>query len=151
MKFGVLAPAALALAGMVTVCANPANAADSRPYANLVSKYAAAYGVPEKLAHAVIRIESNYRRNARGKAGEIGLMQIKLGTARGMGYRGSAAGLYEPANNLKYGIKYLAAAHRLGGGATCATILRYNAGHGARRMNPTSKRYCAKVQRELES
>ena len=27
-------------------------------------------------------------------------------------------------------------AHKLGGGDTCATILRYNAGHAAKRMNP---------------
>ncbi|MDP3525764.1 MAG: lytic transglycosylase domain-containing protein, partial [Hoeflea sp.] len=32
-----------------------------------------------------------------------------------------------------------------GGGTTCGTILKYNAGHAAKRMNPTSKRYCGKV------
>ena len=40
---------------------------------------------------------------------------------------------------------YLAKAHQLGGGKTCGTILKYNAGHGAKRMNPVSKRYCGKV------
>ena len=37
-------------------------------------------------------------------------------------------------------------AHDLSGGTTCGTILKYNAGHGAKRMNPVSKRYCGKVQ-----
>ncbi|KGF70166.1 murein transglycosylase [Hoeflea sp. BAL378] len=117
----------------------------TRPYGKLISSYAKTHGVPESLAHAVISVESNYRANARGAAGEIGLMQIKPTTARMMGYRGSAKGLYDPDTNIKYGMKYLAMAHKLGGGSTCGTILKYNAGHAAKRMNPVSKRYCGKV------
>lgn len=119
----------------------------SRPYGKLISSYAKTHGVPESLAHAVISVESNYRANARGAAGEIGLMQIKPATARMMGYSGSAKGLYNHETNIKYGMKYLAMAHQLGGGTTCGTILKYNAGHAAKRMNPVSKRYCGKVQR----
>ena len=63
-------------------------------------------------------------------------MQIKPATARMMGYRGSAKGLYNPDTNIKYGMKYLAKAHKLGGGTTCGTILKYNAGHGAKRYEP---------------
>ena len=44
------------------------------------------------LAHAVISVESNYRPDARGRAGEVGLMQIKPATARMMGYCGSTQG-----------------------------------------------------------
>lgn len=123
----------------------------SGPYAQLVTKYASQYGVPAELAQAVMRIESNYNPRARGSHGEIGLMQIKPATARMMGYSGSAKGLYDPETNIRYGIKYLAAAHELGGGETCGTILRYNAGHGATRMNPVSKRYCGKVLAMLDS
>ena len=114
-------------------------------YSALISKYANQYDVPVALATAVIRIESNFNPNARGSHGEIGLMQIKPATARMMGYSGSAKGLYDPETNIKYGMKYLAAAHDLGGGETCNTILKYNAGHGATRMNPVSKSYCGKV------
>lgn len=114
-----------------------------------VTRYAKASGVPVALAHAVVRVESNYRASARGAAGEIGLMQVKLSTARMMGYRGSARGLYDPDTNLKYGMKYLAKAHQLGGGSVCGTILKYNAGHGAKRMNPISQRYCSKVKRYM--
>ena len=39
-------------------------------------------------------------------------MQIKLATARGLGYTGDAAGLRDPDTNLAYGIKYLAGAYR---------------------------------------
>ena len=129
----------------------PAVTVTSGPYAQLVSKYAAQYGVPAELAHAVMRIESNFNPRARGSHGEIGLMQIKPATARMMGYSGGAKGLYDPETNIRYGIKYLAAAHELGGGETCGTILRYNAGHGATRMNPVSKRYCGKVLAMLDS
>jgi soluble lytic murein transglycosylase-like protein len=116
-------------------------------YSAIIARYASTYGVPISLAHAVIRVESNYRAGARGSAGEVGLMQIKPATARGMGYSGSVKGLYNPETNIKYGMKYLGMAHKLGGGATCATILKYNAGHGAKRMNPISAAYCSKVKR----
>ena len=79
-----------------------------------------------------------------GSAGEIGLMQIKLETARGLGYTGSRQALYNPETNIQWGMKYLAGAHKLGNGTTCGTILRYNAGHGATRMNPVSANYCAR-------
>lgn len=121
------------------------------PYGEIVERYASSYGVPVKLAHAVISVESNYRPNTRGKAGEIGLMQIKPATARMMGYSGSAKGLFNPETNIKFGMKYLAKAHALGGGSTCGTILKYNAGHGAKRMNPISAAYCKKVQARIAS
>jgi soluble lytic murein transglycosylase-like protein len=123
--------------------------ADSYRFSYMVSRYAASYGVPAELAHAVIRVESNYRVDALGRAGEIGLMQIKPATARLMGYSGSEDGLYDPETNIKFGMKYLGIAHDLGGGTTCGTILKYNAGHGAKRMNPVSAAYCSKVERYL--
>ncbi|RUM99796.1 lytic transglycosylase domain-containing protein [Pseudaminobacter arsenicus] len=130
------------------VAAKAAASKDPR-YGKLVAQYAASYGVPVSLAHAVIRVESNYRADARGSAGEIGLMQIKPSTARMMGYSGGSKGLFDPETNIKYGMKYLAKAHSLGGGTTCGTILKYNAGHAAKRMNPVSSAYCGKVLQHL--
>lgn len=126
-----------------------AAAGDARQYAAIVSRYAASYGVAASLAHAVIKVESNYRPGMVGSAGEIGLMQIKPATARMMGYSGSVAGLHDPETNIRYGMKYLAMAQELGGGSTCGTILKYNAGHGAKRMNPVSSAYCRKVKAAL--
>lgn len=74
-------------------------------------------------------------------------MQIKPATARMMGFRGTTKALFDPETNIRWGMQYLATAHQLGGGEVCSTILRYNAGHGATRMNPVSKRYCGKVER----
>ena len=120
--------------------------APNAEYAGLIKSYAKQYGVPIDLAHAIVKVESNFNPKARGSAGEIGLMQIKPATARMMGYSGSSKGLYDPETNIKFGMKYLAVAHELSGGTTCGTVLKYNAGHGAKRMNPVSKRYCGKVQ-----
>lgn len=116
-------------------------------YRSLIAKHARANGVPLKLALAVVEVESNFRSGARGRAGEIGLMQIMPRTARGIGYRGKMKHLYKPNTNLKYGMKYLGKAYRLGGRKTCGAILKYNAGHGAKRMNPISRKYCARVAR----
>jgi soluble lytic murein transglycosylase-like protein len=120
-------------------------------YREIIARYAMAYGVPIPLAHAVVEVESNYKPNVRGRAGEVGLMQIKPATARGMGFRGNVAALFVPETNIRFGMKYLAEAHKLGGGTTCRTILKYNAGHAARRMNPVSQAYCGKVMRILAS
>ncbi|MDS7597547.1 lytic transglycosylase domain-containing protein [Agrobacterium tumefaciens] len=119
-------------------------------YSNLIVKYAKRYGVPVNLAHAVVSVESRFNPKARGGAGEVGLMQIKPATARMMGYRGTTKALFDPETNIRWGMQYLATAHQLGGGEVCGTILRYNAGHGAKRMNPVSKRYCGKVQALLQ-
>ncbi|MGY6708844.1 MAG: lytic transglycosylase domain-containing protein [Rhizobiaceae bacterium] len=118
-----------------------------QPYAEIIARHAQRLGVPEALAHAVVQVESNYRANARGQAGEIGLMQIKPATARGIGFSGSAQALFDPETNIRYGMKYLAQARQLAGGDLCGTILRYNAGHGATRMNRISSNYCNRVQR----
>ncbi|MEP0943718.1 MAG: transglycosylase SLT domain-containing protein [Rhizobiaceae bacterium] len=118
-------------------------------YAPIIAKHAKANGVPVALAMAVVEVESNYRPKARGRAGEIGLMQLLPRTARYIGYEGKMKHLYHPDTNIQYGMKYLGKAYRLGGGTTCGTILKYNAGHAAKRMNKISRHYCRRVQRIL--
>ncbi len=119
----------------------------SHAYDHIIRRHAKANGVPYALARAVVQVESGFRPKARGSVGEVGLMQLRKNTARGVGYRGSTRALYVPETNIKYGMRYLGKAYRLGGRSTCGAILKYNAGHGAKRMNPVSRRYCNKVQR----
>lgn len=121
------------------------SAGNASSYSAIIARYASEYSVPIPLAHAVIQVESNYRPGIVGRAGEIGLMQIKPSTARMLGYSGSVAGLHDPETNIRFGMKYLSMAKELGDGSTCGTILKYNAGHAATRMNPVSSAYCAKV------
>ena len=57
-------------------------------YNELVASHAQANGVPEALVHRVIVRESRYQPRLVGRGGTIGLMQIKLATARSLGYTG---------------------------------------------------------------
>mgnify|MGYP000297667583 CR=1 FL=1 len=79
-------------------------------YDGLIAHYAQQYDVPEALVRRVIVRESGY--NAAARNGPYyGLMQISHATARGMGYRGSAAGLLDAETNLRYAVRYLAGAY----------------------------------------
>ena len=136
--------------------AHPPTAAQPRPppprlkgpYADLIARHAARHGIPPALADAVVRVES--RHNARARNGSnIGLTQISFATARRMGYAGSVEGLYDPDTNLGFGLRYLGDAYRLAGGDTCITVLKYQAGHGAKRMTSAAGSYCAKVRTHL--
>ena len=61
--------------------------------------------------------------------GNYGLMQIKLGTARSMGYSGGVHGLLDADTNMQYAVKYLAGAWRLAGGSEARAVHYYVAGY----------------------
>jgi soluble lytic murein transglycosylase-like protein len=98
-------------------------------YDALVATHAAANGVPESLVHRVIVRESRYHPGVVGRGGAIGLMQIKLATARGLGYTGDAAGLRDPNTNLTYAVKYLAGAYRAANGNHDRAVAYYAGGY----------------------
>jgi len=99
------------------------------PYQAIITGQAAANGVPEALVHRVIMRESKYHPEVIGRGGAIGLMQIKLATARGVGYTGTADGLRDPATNLTYGIRYLAGAYRTANGNHDRAVAYYAGGY----------------------
>jgi soluble lytic murein transglycosylase-like protein len=97
-------------------------------YEQMVAAHAAANGLPVELVHRVIMRESRY--NARViHAGNYGIMQIKLATARGLGYTGTAQGLLDPETNLTYAVKYLAGAYRAANGNHDRTVRYYAGGY----------------------
>ena len=104
----------------------------------MVASHASANNVPEALVHRVIVRESKYHPNLVGRGGTIGLMQIKLATARGLGYTGDAAGLRDPDTNLAYGVKYLAGAYRAANGDHSRAVHYYAGGYyyAAKRQRP---------------
>ena len=105
----------LAFAGLL----QPACAYDVRVRLDLeplIVKHAAANGVPAALIHRIIIRESRYNPRAVGRGGAMGLMQIKHGTARALGYAGTPAGLLDADTNLTYAVRYLAGAYRVAGG-----------------------------------
>ena len=78
----------------------------------------------------VIRRESGGNPRA-VHAGNYGLMQIRLGTARAMGYGGSASGLLDPSVNMTYAMRYLAGAYRAAGGNESRAVALYARGYRA--------------------
>ena len=94
----------------------------------MASSQAGASGLPASLVERVIRRESGG--NPRTvHAGNYGLMQIRLSTARAMGYTGSAAGLLDPQTNMSYALRYLAGAYRAAGGNESRAIALYSRGY----------------------
>jgi soluble lytic murein transglycosylase-like protein len=120
----------LALAATAALLLSPeANAQSRAQYESMVATHASANNVPEALVHRVIVRESKYHPNLVGRGGTIGLMQIKLPTARGMGYTGDAAGLRDPNTNLAWGTKYLAGAYRAANGDHSRAVRYYASGY----------------------
>jgi soluble lytic murein transglycosylase-like protein len=129
-SFPMKRPLSLAsLAAIVTLAVPAVALAGQSEYEALIATHAQANGVPEALVHRVIVRESRYQPNLVGRGGTIGLMQIKLATARGMGYTGDAAGLRDPNTNLTYAVKYLAGAYRAAHGDHARAMHYYAAGY----------------------
>jgi soluble lytic murein transglycosylase-like protein len=130
---------AVTLATLVILAALPfsqgALARDAQ-YDALVATHAKANDLPEALVHRVIVRESGYRPHLVSH-GNIGLMQIKLGTARGLGYTGTAEGLRDPATNLTWAVKYLAGAYRAANSDHKRAMRYYASGyyHAAKRQH----------------
>lgn len=95
----------------------------------LIATHAKLNGVPADLVHRVVIRESKYNPRAVGSGGAMGLMQIKTGTARALGYGGNAAGLLDAETNLTYAVKYLAGAYRTANGDYARAISYYARGY----------------------
>jgi soluble lytic murein transglycosylase-like protein len=106
-------------------------------------------GLPADIADAVVQVESNYNPFVIGGVGEIGLMQIRPGTAAMLGFRGSTEELAKPETNIHYGVAYLSKAWRLANGDLCRTLMKYRAGHGEEVMTPRSVNYCNRARNHL--
>ena len=121
----------VALAGLIAAAVvMPQTASAQRAtYEAMVASHAKANNVPEALVHRVIVRESKYNASLIGRGGTIGLMQIKLGTARGLGYTGTAEGLRDPQTNLTYAVKYLAGAFRAANGDHNRAVSYYAGGY----------------------
>lgn len=113
--------------------------AQGSPYDSMIASHAAANGIPAELVHRVIVRESRYNPRAVNR-GNYGMMQIKLATARGMGYTGTAQGLLDPDTNLRYGVRYLAGAYRVANGHHGRAVGYYASGYY----------YAAKRQRQQQ-
>jgi len=98
------------------------------PVDALIAKYARHYDIPEEFVRRVVKRESNFNPRAYNR-GHWGLMQIKHATARGMGYRGPAEGLFDAETNLIYAVRYLRGAYLVAGGDQRKADRLYQAGY----------------------
>jgi soluble lytic murein transglycosylase len=103
-----------------------------RQYSEYVSEYSAAYGVPEYVVYAVIKVESDFASNAESHAGAIGLMQLMPDTFDWVSMRlkrSSEQGmLYDPRTNIEYGT-YMLSFLYMRYNRWDTAFAAYNAGH----------------------
>jgi soluble lytic murein transglycosylase-like protein len=97
--------------------------------ASLIERTAKQVGVEVALVHAVVAAESAYNADAVSRAGAVGLMQVMPATAADYGVT-SAEDLFDPAVNVKTGVRHLKRLLEKYGNDYGRAIMAYNAGEG---------------------
>ena len=105
------------------------------PYQNEISFYSKHYGLDSNFVLAVIKAESNFKKDATSRRGAMGLMQLMPSTAAWIGEQlgdkdCTLAEFYEPERNIRYGTWYLAELREEFHGNTVLMLAAYNAGRG---------------------
>ena len=90
-----------------------------------VDRAAAKWGIDKRLAHALVRVESNYDPLAISRKGAMGLMQLMPATAQQYGVRDP----FDPLENLEAGMRHLR--YLMDRFDPRRAIAAYNAGEGA--------------------
>jgi soluble lytic murein transglycosylase-like protein len=103
----------------------PKPSASSVP--DMIDRLAAQFGVPAKLAHALIRVESNYQPDAVSPKGAMGLMQLMPALAKYY----AVADPFDPEQNLTAGLQHLRTLLDRFGDDTATALAAYNAGEPA--------------------
>jgi hypothetical protein len=117
-----------------------------------IEQIAAQVSLPSQLIHSVIKVESNYDPFAISPKGAQGLMQLIPSTARRFG----VSNVFNPAENIQGGSKYLKYLLDLFGGNYALALAAYNAGEAAvARYDgvppfPETRNYLILVARQLQ-
>ena len=103
-------------------------------YEEYVTEYSEKYAVPKELIFAVIKVESNFDKDAVSYMGAVGLMQMLPSTAKWLAEdhlneSPILVSLYNPQTNIKYGVYYLQYLYAKFGSWEKA-IIAYNWGEG---------------------
>jgi hypothetical protein len=96
-------------------------------YADLINQVALEEGVDPELVRAIIQAESNFDTQAISRKGAQGLMQLMPGTAG----RYAVTNAFEPAANIRGGVRYLRTLHDRFPGQLSLVLAAYNAGESA--------------------
>lgn len=107
--------------------------------------------LPHGLIESVCYVESHYDTNAYhkhdGKGNSVGLCQIKLSSARLVGFKGTEKELMRPDVNIRFASKYLAHQLHRYKGCKARAVIAYNQGSA---KNLTSTAYSRKVFSRLQ-
>lgn len=95
-------------------------------YSPIIKSLSQTHGVDERLVKAVIHTESGFNPFARSPVGAQGLMQLMPATAR----RFKVTDSYDPQQNIKGGVQYLAWLLKRFKGDRTLALAAYNAGEG---------------------
>jgi Transglycosylase SLT domain len=101
--------------------------ADTARYGSEIKGASERYGVPERLVHAVIRVESAFNPRAVSVKGAQGLMQLMPETASMLGVRNS----FDPQQNIDGGVRHLRGLIDRFGNDLPLALAAYNAGEKA--------------------
>ena len=94
----------------------------------LISRHADRFDVPERLVRRVAWRESKFDPSRR-HGPYWGLMQIRVDTARGLGFRGAPNDLLDADTNMTYAVAYLANAYRVAGRDEKRAVMLYAKGY----------------------
>lgn len=105
------------------------------PYENEISFYSKNYGLDSNFVLAVIKAESNFKKDATSRRGAMGLMQLMPSTAAWIGEQlgdedCTLAEFYEPERNIRYGTWYLSELREEFHDNPVLVLAAYNAGRG---------------------
>ena len=115
----------------------------------VIVRESAKHNLDPAFVAAVMQVESNFDVCAVSRAGARGLMQLMPATARELGVRD----IFDPEQNIKAGVRYLAEGTRLTQGNLDRTCAFYNAGPKSLkstryRWPRETRRYVEKVRRK---
>ncbi|MET0658473.1 MAG: lytic transglycosylase domain-containing protein [Steroidobacteraceae bacterium] len=96
-------------------------------YDRIIEEAAQRHGVNAALVRAVVKVESNFRADARSPKGALGLMQLLPSTALELG----ATTLFDPYTNVDAGTRHLKRLLQRYAGSAELALAAYNAGEGA--------------------
>lgn len=103
-------------------------------------------GLPEGLLSSLCLVESRHDVNAvhqhDGHGNSVGACQIKLNTAKGLGFKGTEKDLLKPEVNLTYAAKYLKHQILRYNGDVTRGVIAYNQGSA---RTATKTQYSSKV------
>jgi soluble lytic murein transglycosylase-like protein len=96
-------------------------------YDPIIEKHSVRYGVDPVLVRAVIQVESDFNPKCVSHRGARGLMQLMPETAKRYG----VTSIFDPEQNIRGGVRYLADLLRLFPGNLPRALAAYNAGENA--------------------